>query len=135
MSRQRELDDEAVHLLVAVQAVYLLEQPLFGHVIVKADERAAEAARFARLHLVGNVCLAAAVVPYQYRREVGRSFAGCDHLGNFLRYLALERGCGFFSIEYLHSHSGVNQAAKLRKNTLVRNTFSDLRTLAARCVQ
>ena len=99
--RQGELDDEAMHLGVVIQALDLAEQTLFGDVILEADQGGAEAHLGAGLDLSGYIGLAAAVMADEDSYQVRGFFASCDASSYFGCDLLLDLSGGCFTIEEL----------------------------------
>ena len=57
-----ELDDEAVNFGIAIEALNLAEELLFGDILFEADKRGAEAHLGTSLNLGGYISFAAAIV-------------------------------------------------------------------------
>ena len=102
LAGEGELHDETVDFGIVVQAVYLLKQALFCHVVLEAYERRCKATLPAGFHFVGNVCLAPAIVSHEYGGEVRAPFACGYHFLYFGSDFQFYFGCYFLSVNKLH---------------------------------
>ena len=103
MFRQRQLNDETVHLRIGVQPGDLGKQSLFGRLLGQAKHGRAEAHLAAAFLLMSDIRLARAVVPDQNGRQMRRPVSGGHeslHLGGDL---LAEAGCDLLPVHNLHS--------------------------------
>ena len=77
---QRQLDDEAVEVVVRIELSDLLEQLLLCDVRLEAQGLAADPACLAGDHLIVHVGLAATIVADEYGDQSGRLVSLGDHL-------------------------------------------------------
>ena len=104
MTRQGQLHDETVYGLVLVEFVHHGKEFLLGDGVLECEQSALEATCLTSQDLIADVCLATAIVAYQY----GGEMRGTASLGNnglyFCLYLRLNLCGGCFTIYYLHSY-------------------------------
>ena len=102
MLGQRQLYDEAVHVGIVVQDMHTLQEPLLGHIVLKADERRLETALLTGQHLVLHIGFRATVVPHEYSSQMGLFATRGHYLSHFLGNLRLDGSRRSFSVNQLH---------------------------------
>ena len=102
MFRQRQLDDETVHLRIGVQPGDLAEQRLFGRLLRQPQHGRTEPHLAAALLFMSHIRLARPVVADQNGHQMRRPFPAGDPSRHFGRNLPAQAGRHLFSVYYLH---------------------------------
>ena len=100
--RQRQLHDESVNVVVAVEFFDAGEEFLFRHRLVEADERRLEPAFLAGQHFILHVCFRASVVAHEDGGQMGLLAATRHALSYFFGNFRLDLVGGGFSVDELH---------------------------------
>src|SRR5882757_744763 len=98
MSRQRKLNDKPVNIVILIDLVDVLHEPLFADGVRKAHRGIMKSYFLAGPDLMINIRLTCTVVTHQDDGEVWNFFILPFTLRNFQRYLLLNLSRNFLSV-------------------------------------
>ena len=101
--RQGELYDKAIHIGVLIETVHMLQEFLFGGIVLQMDEGALEPTCFTCQHFVFYIGERATVMTHQNSCQMGTLCPVGRHAFHLGLYLSLNGGCRSLSVYYLHS--------------------------------